>query len=371
MKKPNKRYPTPLIEHTAYNEALELAHTHLSRADPGTLLLVVGMSGAGKNTLSEEIERRLVAKNPQLRAGEKPVVKLIAINAENSYYSSKDAASRLVDVLDDPFRSTKRDELLKKFGLKTAATSHRSVPETILRRSATRLLEAKNTQWLILDEADMMCVIKSSGRDAADHLESWRLVALESKTVIVLLGTYRILTIWDRTSQFTRKMPTVHVRRYDAANTEDVNDFQSLVSQMCEYFKVSEEETAKILAQGRALIYATGGIFGQLLALFERADEHAESRKRPSITLEDVRHALPRKKQISKLWEEIADGEHRLESADFEDVAAIAAVAMSSSLSRVRTASAERTRHVPKKDKRARTGRPGKRGPKKRLAVRS
>jgi hypothetical protein len=223
---------------------------------------------------------------------------------------------------------------------------------------------------LILDEADMMCVIKSSGRDPADHLESWRLVALESNTVIVLLGTYRILSIWDRTSQFMRKMPTVPVRRYDENSEDDVRDFMSIVLDLCENFKVDEEQKELILAKGKSLMYSTGGIFGQLLALFERADQRAEASGRETLGLEDIRRELPRKRQIQKLWDEIAEGELRLESVDFEDVADVAKAAVASSLSRIRAVSAERVRAIAGLHGRTNSHKRGRK-PRERMAVKS
>jgi len=327
MSADNKRHPVPIVAHPAYTEALELAFTHINRADPGTLLLVVGMSGAGKNTLSDELENRIVTRNPILRDGEKPLVKVVAANTNNAFYASKDAASRLVDALEDPFLSTTRSFLLAPFSVKVAQSSHRSVSESTLRRTAARLLVARNTRYLFVDEADMMCVIKKSGRDAADHLESWRLLALEAAIVIVLMGTYRILTIWDRTSQFTRKMPTVHLRRYIETDEADVKAFVGILNQLCEIFKVEVEGTQEILAQARSILAATGGIFGQLLALFQRADDIAEASGRSALTLSDVKQSLPRKHQVAKLWNEIIDGERRLEASDFESVISAARVA--------------------------------------------
>jgi len=327
MSTSNKRHLVPVIAHPAFTEALERAYTHINRADPGTLLLVVGMSGAGKNTVMEELERRITKRHPALHDGDKPLVKVVAANTNNAFYASKDAASRLVDALEDPFSSTNRAELLAPFGVKSPSTSHRVVPESTLRRTATRLLGARNTRFVFVDEADMMCVIKKSGRDAADHLESWRLLALEAGVVIVLLATYRILTIWDRTSQFTRKMPTVHVRRYSDSRPEDIRDFMALVAHLCEIFQVAEAEKATILAQGRAILASTGGIFGQLLALFQRADDVAESQGRSTLTLDDLKEGLPRKHQVAKLWAEIVDGEERLQSSDFESVVDTASVA--------------------------------------------
>jgi len=338
MKTSNKRHVVPVIAHPAFTEALELAYTHVSRADAGTLMLLVGMSGAGKNTVAEELERRLSTRPPALREGDKPLVKLLAVNTNNSFYSSKDSMSRLVDALEDPFRSTDRGQLLAPFGVKTHVTSHRAVPESTLRRTATRLLVARNTRYLLVDEADMMCVIKRSGRDAADHLENWRLLALETGVVIVLLATYRILTIWDRTSQFTRKMPTVHVRRYARDTEDDIRDFVGVLNQLCEIFRIEADSIQPILAQAAAILAASGGIFGQLLALFQRADDIAEAAGRASLNVDDLRASLPRKHQVDKLWAEIVDGEARLQSSDFESVCNAAKLA--STLARGRRSSA-------------------------------
>lgn len=322
-----KRHPVPVIKHPAYECALELAYTHINRAEPGTLVLIVGMSGAGKNTLLQELERRVLARNPLIEEGEMPIVKLVAVNANNAFYGSKDATSRLVDALADPFSATNKGELLAPFGIRSSYSTHRTVPEAALRRTGIRLLRARRTRFLFVDEADMMCVIKKGDRDPADHLESWRLLALESEIVVVLLATYRILTIWDRTSQFTRKMPTVHLRRYEESSESDIEDFVGILAQLCGIFGVSNKETARILSVGRSVMVATGGIFGQLLALFQRADDLAEADNRESFSLGDLRRSLPRKRQVTTLWSEITSGEARLEGSDFESVIDVARLA--------------------------------------------
>lgn len=321
MGKGARRHHVPTIEHPKYMEALELCYAHINRAEEGSMVLVTGMSGSGKGTIAAEIVRRLTEKNPMLNDWDMPIVEMIATNSENAYYSSKDTVSRLLNVLKDPFHSVGREEVLEKVGIRASPASHRSITEGTMRQRVTRLLKGRNVRYLIIDEADMMCVIKKSGRDEADHLESWRLLALDAEVVIVFLATFRILKLWDRTSQFTRKMPTVHVQRYVIEIDEDVESFVGLIEQMCDFYRIAKGEREKIIKNAAAIMTATGGVFGQLKGLFDRADERAEAMGRKTISLTDISYALPRRNQVKRLWVEIDAGERALESSNFEELA--------------------------------------------------
>jgi hypothetical protein len=324
MSDQDRRFPVPEILHTKYKDALEVAYTHINYAEPGTMVLIIGMSGSGKGTLASKIKSRLLDANPKVSEWNRPIIEIVAKNAENSYYSSKDTASRLLNLLKDPFHSVDRQEVLAEVGVRVVPTSHRAVPESTIRQQVHRLLIAKNVRYIIVDEADMMCVSKKSGRDEADHLESWRVLALDSHAIVIFLAGFRMLRIWDRTSQFTRKMPTVHVARYSLGSDEDIEGFVALIQQMNELHQVGESESNRILKHAAALMTATGGIFGQLKALYQRADDHANAKGRGSLSLNDIVYALPKKKQVKRLWEEIASGEEALSSVDLEDLTRMA-----------------------------------------------
>lgn len=356
-----RRFPVPEILHTKYKDALEVAYTHINYAEPGTMVLIIGMSGSGKGTIANKIKGRLLDANPEVSEWNRPIIEIVAKNAENSYYSSKDTASRLLNLLKDPFHSIDRQEVLAEVGIRAGPVSHRAVPEGTIRQQLHRLLRAKNVKYIIVDEADMMCVSKKSGRDEADHLESWRVLALDSEAIVIFLAGFRMLRIWDRTSQFTRKMPTVHVARYSLGSDEDIEGFVSLLQQLNEIHQVGESESSRILKNAAALMTATGGIFGQLKALYERADDHANANGRESLSLNDVVYALPKKKQVKRLWEEIVTGEEALGSVDLEDLTRMA----------LRTREKERAKE--KKGRAANTGhemdtREGKRPKSKSLA---
>jgi hypothetical protein len=324
MNEQKHRYPIPIIMHTKYEDALEISYTHISYAEPGTMVLIIGMSGSGKGTLACEIKGRLLKSNPTVTKWNQPILEMVSKDADNSYYSSKDTASRLLNILKDPFHSVEREDVLAEVGITAGPVSHRAVPESTIRQQVHRLLTGKGVKYLFVDEADMMCVSKRSGRDEADHLESWRLLALDAGIVVVFLAGYRMLRIWDRTSQFTRKMPTVHVTRYTLGSDDDIESFIALIEQMNEIHHVAAKEAKRILGHAAAIMRATGGIFGQLKGLYERADDHAAAKGRKSIELCDIEYALPKKKQIKRLWDEIDYGDEALGTVGLAELTRLA-----------------------------------------------
>ncbi len=288
------------------------------------MVLIVGMSGAGKGYIANEIKARLSAGISTAGNWEMPILELISRNADNSFYSSKDTASRLLNELRDPFHSEDRRRVLDELGIKSGPTSHRTMSESSIRQKVHRLLKGRAVRYIFVDEADMMCVAKKSGRDEADHLEGWRLLALDAGVVVVFLAGYRMLRIWDRTSQFTRKMPTVHVSPYRLDSDQDVEGFVSLIQDMNDFHHVSKKQSAQIVGHAAAIIAATGGVFGQLKGLYERADDHALAAGKRTLEFSDILFALPKRKQISRLWDEIAFGESALESIELRELEQLA-----------------------------------------------
>src|SRR5690606_13454510 len=114
-------------------DALEVSYAHVNYAEPGTMVLVIGMSGSGKGTLAGEIKKRLLLRNPNVTEWNQPIIELVSKNAENAYYSSKDTASRLLNLLRDPFHSVDRNEVLAEVGIPAKPASHRAVPEGTIR----------------------------------------------------------------------------------------------------------------------------------------------------------------------------------------------------------------------------------------------
>ncbi|MGH8159692.1 MAG: hypothetical protein ACREPQ_16360 [Rhodanobacter sp.] len=92
--------------HRKFAEALALTQSYATFSAPGTMILVVGTSGAGKTTLRRQLEARLAGPSDSWASGTIPVVSTSIYNELQGLFSSKNFVLRLLGEVMQPFYST-------------------------------------------------------------------------------------------------------------------------------------------------------------------------------------------------------------------------------------------------------------------------
>jgi AAA domain len=211
-----------LIEHPRLLTALDATVQAIcspgdgaSMRRPGTMVLVIGPSRVGKTTLIHLLEKRLLAKcKEQMHrdAGFIPFASITAAGPEASRFDWPTYYRAVLRGLQDPFVDGK-----------TAR-----IPTRELREAMEAALLHRQPLAIIVDEAHHLAKATSGRRlqDQLDHLKYF-----ENLTGIshILVGTYEMRPFRTVNAQLACRSIDVHFPRYDAANEEDAQLFQSVL----------------------------------------------------------------------------------------------------------------------------------------------
>lgn len=250
---PNQKqsFPRELLdqspsERLAYFKAYTVAHPFLERAnkeiwdalqEPGGALMIfiVGPTGVGKTTLWEYIDRRLTeaAQTRMLQDPDHmPVINLYAMAPSSRQFRWPDFYTRALMTVSEPLIDYKVDSsaIIPVYNEKM----RRHVPPQLvgdaamLQRSWEQVLKYRNPDAIFVDEAQHLAKTASGSRliDQLDHVKS---LAVATKTMHVLAGTYELLVFRNLNAQLSRRSIDVHLPRYRADVKDERLAFQKVL----------------------------------------------------------------------------------------------------------------------------------------------
>jgi energy-coupling factor transporter ATP-binding protein EcfA2 len=321
------------VRHRNYCASYKLLHAMSNFGAQGRLIMVTGPAGAGKSSMSKELEGSLTESKGcgDERRG-KTVIRVIAKNPQLGFFNSKDFYSRLVEAAGDPFRASD-------------PTSYSSIrvdrSEPSIQRALEKLLVARGITHLLVDEANLMC-LNHSNRAPTDHLERLKVLAEELKLTIVLFGTYDMLQMWNHSSPLNRRNDLVHIEPYDVAVAADVREIRRVLG---EWLKLMPTESGKTLrAHAKALGVASFGAIGQLSNIVSRAEKFRIARGGDSLCSDDLESAMPHLNQLRRGREEINSGNEAIQRVTLQFLESIDVASFDKSLGSARPSCKERKR---------------------------
>ncbi len=241
-------FPRELLEQPpsvrlSHFKAYTAAHPFLERADakvrstlrePGGALLIfiIGPTRVGKTTLLTFIEQRLL-KQAQAQLSQDPdhvpVIKLDAMAPSARQFRWPDFYTRALMAVSEPLIDYKveRGAVLPVFNERMG----RHVPPRLvgdaaaLQRSWEQVLTYRRPEAILIDEAQHFAKTAGGTRleDQLDHVKS---LAIATRTIHILAGTYDLLLFRNLNAQLSRRSIDVHFPRYDATNPEERKAFQ-------------------------------------------------------------------------------------------------------------------------------------------------
>src|SRR5260370_25721899 len=239
---PRELLDQPPSERLSYFKAYTVAHPFLERADekvrntlhePGGALLIfiIGPTGVGKTTLLTFIEQRLLQlAQAQLSHDPDyvPVIKLDAMAPSARQFRWPDFYTRALMAVSEPLIDYKveRGAVLPAFNERMG----RHVPPRLvgdaaaLQRSWEQVLKYRRPEAILIDEAHHFAKTAGGNRleDQLDHVKS---LAIATKTIHILAGTYDLLLFRNLNAELSRPNIDVHFPRYDATNPEERKAF--------------------------------------------------------------------------------------------------------------------------------------------------
>jgi hypothetical protein len=243
-----------------YFKAYTVAHPALKQADQAVwnalrepagaaLIFVFGPTGVGKTTLLTQIEKRLRALTPALGTAEPgplPALRLDAVSPALHHFKWGDYYQRALCLLREPVVEYTVDDhtpvpRVSKRRVEWAPLPRRRPTDTAaLRWAFEQTLTLRQPRAILIDEAEHLAKAARGSQllDQLDHLKS---LAIMTKTVHVLVGTYDLLVFRNLSAQLSRRGVDVHFARYRATPEADVRAFRSVLWALQRNLPLEEE----------------------------------------------------------------------------------------------------------------------------------
>jgi hypothetical protein len=228
-------FKTYTVAHPALRLADQAVWNALREPAGASLVFVFGPTGVGKTTLLTQVEKRLLALMQEERErGHFPVLRLDAVSPALSHFQWGDYYQRALVLLQDPFVEYTVDyrrhlPLVTRTPLAREPLSRMRVRDTAaLRLAFERTLQLRKPRAILIDDAEHIAKAARGSKllDQLDHVKS---LAIMTKTVHVLVGTYDLLVVRNLSAQLSRRSVDVHFSRYRATNESELRAFKSVL----------------------------------------------------------------------------------------------------------------------------------------------
>jgi hypothetical protein len=246
-------FPRPLLHQAPqarldYFKAYTVAHPALKQADQAVwnalrepagacLIFVFGPTGVGKTTRLSQIEKRLlelVRAQDQRQTGHTPVLRLDAVSPALNQFKWGDYYHRALLLLQEPFVQYSIDYRQPVAVVSRTSFDQPLFPRTgptdtaALRLAFEQALKHRHPYAILIDEAEHIAKAARGAKllDQLDHLKS---LAIMTKTVHLLVGTYDLLVVRNLSAQLSRRSIDIHFSRYRATSEVEMRFFKSVL----------------------------------------------------------------------------------------------------------------------------------------------
>jgi energy-coupling factor transporter ATP-binding protein EcfA2 len=306
------------VAHPMLSTAKDLLVSAINEAPSGTIVMVVGPTGAGKTTLRLKIQQVLSEQGePFMKTdpGRLPFVAVEAAAPDNGTFNWRDHYRRTLAELSEPMLDWKLKPKWIHF-------AHDSQGKQLVRpdASAAQLRQAlesavqhRRPAAILIDEAQHLTRM-ASGRRLADQLEVIKSLANCTRTVHVLLGTYDLLAFRHLNGQLSRRSLDIHFRRYSAENQDDIRVFKSTVLTFQRHLPLDDQPD--LLHLWEWLYERSVGCIGILKEWLDRALIVALGEGCKTLTARHLETTALSAARCEKIAVEAQEGERQLLSAD-------------------------------------------------------
>src|ERR1043165_2455964 len=225
--------------------AYEQLRSAISIPTSGGIVLLYGPSGAGKTTLMQGVQRRIISEMmPELEKdpGCIPIVYVKAEAPDGGNFDWKKFYKSLLRPLDDVLIDRKTDYRVP--GVRRDQDGRLVFEDRVtkpdLSEAVITAVEHRRPVAIIADEAQDLGII-SSGRKLIDQMNRIKHLADTFKVPFVLAGTYDLLKFRLLNGQLSRRCVEIHFRRYRAELEEDVEEFKDILNSFQKRMPLAEE----------------------------------------------------------------------------------------------------------------------------------
>lgn len=294
------------LNHPHLKVALQRLSLAVKQADQGSVVFIFGPTGAGKSTLATHMCEKL---DQEFRLGgdyddsSLPVALIEAPASDARQFSWKDFYTRALSGLREPLVDKKIDD--PRCSVFKILDDYRPTGHG-LRMAFENALELRKVQVLMIDEAHHI----AKGLSAAglkDQLEYIKSLANLTNTIIILIGTYELLSFRNLSGQLSRRSLDVHFRRYRLNDLEEHRIFGGIVRSFANKLPIpcAFQMAEKIEYLYTGSLGCVGILSGWLVKAMTLAVEEGDG----TLKMEDLEQSMYSHDQMSKMIDELLEGE--------------------------------------------------------------
>jgi hypothetical protein len=302
------------IAHRILKETDENLWRRIQEPGGASLIFVYGPTGVGKTTLRQHITARLREKADgalERDAHRLPALAVEATAPESGNFHWGHFFRQALGELEAPFLKDKVEYAANTAYFDRAGNYIISLRATArdLRLSVEQALRYRKPGAVIIDEAQHLTKI-SSGRRLQEQMDVLKSLANQTGSLLVLIGTYELLTFQGLSGQLSRRSVSVHFPRY-GVREEDQKAFQSVLYGFQQRLPVQEEPD--LLKHWEYCYIRSIGCVGILKDWLVRALATSMEKGERTVTLKSLEETALSVWQCEQIARETLAGEERLD----------------------------------------------------------
>lgn len=305
-----KAFKEMTLNHPHLKIAIKKLGLAISQADRGSMVFMFGPTGVGKSTLASYICEKLDKEFRQQEVYGDSCLPAVVIEApfpDAREFSWKEFYIRALECLHDPLPEKKIDDprcsAIFKILSEDRPTGH------ALRRAFENALEYRKVQVLVIDEAHHISK-GISAQGLKDQLEYIKSLANLTKKIIVLAGTYELLSFRNLSGQLSRRSLDVHFQRYRLDVPEEYRIFGGVVKSFAN--KLPIPCALELPEMVEDLYVGSMGCVGILSGWLAKAMMLAIEEGDGTLRRKDLEQSMYSHDQMSKMIDELLEGEQLL-----------------------------------------------------------
>lgn len=302
------------IHHERFDGVVRHIVSSLIMLQPGEVLALVGPSRVGKSRAVESALRDLLGP-PASQEGKRTYVSLTAENAQASgEFSTRGFMLSALQAVDHPI-----------YGIRACADgSHPHGMEALVARTAEAVLREAfesvllhlGTKYIVIDEAHHVSYVRGGREVAAQILDSWKCLAHKTKTVVILVGSYQLVSLLGRVPHLVGRLRRpIEFGRYREDLIDDIKAFQGVLVNYSQLLPF-ERQGESLVAWGEYLFDGSMGCVGHLSSWIRAALAWMEGRGERFLTLRAFEQSAIVSAEFEALFAELIEGEELMKPVD-------------------------------------------------------
>ena len=319
-------YDNYTMAHPLLDKAFEALKPLIRHCGETQLILIVGPTGVGKTKLRQLAEKWIIEElweSIQTNPGHIAVANVEAVLQKSGLFNAKDHLKRCLYALHEPEVFIKNkinygvDGVYRTEEGKLAIKSR--ILETDLGWALEQALKHRHPQIFFIDEAHHMLTV-ASGRKLTEVPEAIKSLSNRTGVLHGLIGTYKMLDLNDIGDQLSRRSIYIHLPRYDAKYSEDIEDWQSIIWNFQTQIPIKEEPDFE--SHWEYLYARSLGCVGILKNWTRNAFADAIEEDANTVTLKHLEQRALAVGQCKEILKKIQEGEERYEQieGDFNEL---------------------------------------------------